>query len=81
MEHKKFQRYCPNCNNYGEHTGVCSYIHENVLLYPEKFIEHCDGRYFSLIKGKAIEPIDERDTKDTEFDGEKSITVSVFSDG
>jgi hypothetical protein len=79
MEQKKFLRYCPNCTNYDESTGVCSYIHENVLQYPEKFIEHCDGKYLSLIKGRKIEPFIKNHKSDESIDEDNQSLVRVFS--
>lgn len=72
---EKFFQYCPNCNNYDESSGVCSYIHENVLEYPEKFVKYCDGKYLSLIKGKTIKPVKESEISDED----ESSLVSVFS--
>lgn len=72
---EKFLQYCPNCNNYDESSGVCSYIHENVLEYPDKFVKFCDGKYLSLIKGKTIKPV-----KVSEIgDEDEAMLVLVFS--
>ncbi|MEO8210755.1 MAG: hypothetical protein ABI840_09335 [bacterium] len=81
MNQKKFLAYCPNCNNYDEAAGACSYIHENVFQYPEKFIEYCDGKYLSLIKGKKIGVVNETeiDSNDDALDEEHTMLVPVFN--
>jgi NhaP-type Na+/H+ or K+/H+ antiporter len=42
---KSLEDFCFQCVNYD--TGFCDHIHENVRLYSKKFIEKCNGKYFS----------------------------------
>lgn len=74
FENKKYLRYCPNCTNYDSSTGVCTYVNENVMEYPNSFIKYCDGKYLSLIKGRKIEP-------EIQFDDHEAAPkmVTVFS--
>ncbi|MEO8663996.1 MAG: DUF2007 domain-containing protein [Ignavibacteria bacterium] len=79
MKEDKFLRYCPKCYNYDPSTGACSYIHENVLQYPDKFISHCDGKYLSLINGDTIEPFYESDAAESNAGENEQMMVPVFS--
>lgn len=76
MEQNKFLRYCPNCKHYNKSSGVCSYINSNVLEDPNEFIKYCNGEYISLINGKKIQPLKERDAA---IDEDELLLVSVFS--
>ncbi len=37
---------CPECEHFAASSGVCTYLHENVRNYPEKFSQKCNGQYF-----------------------------------
>jgi hypothetical protein len=48
LKQNEFLHYCPTCKNYDDSTGVCCFIHENVLEYNHKFTKLCGGKYFTL---------------------------------
>ncbi|MBL8007363.1 MAG: DUF2007 domain-containing protein [Ignavibacteria bacterium] len=76
MKQNKFLRYCPNCYHYNKTSGICSYINLNVREDPGEFIKYCDGKYLSLIEGKAIKPLKENDRPKKET---KDELVTVFT--
>lgn len=42
-----YEKYCPSCKHYQIDDHICSRFGFNVPLYPDKFVEKCNGVYFS----------------------------------
>lgn len=46
---------CIQCMSFDPTSGVCSKIHENIKINPQKIQSKCGGKFFELDSGKMVQ--------------------------
>ncbi len=49
-----FEKFCPRCEHFDHHYGVCVKFHENIRDYPARFLTYCNGKFFALSKDPGV---------------------------